>query len=237
MEYVLRTSLHQGTVVRVDLGSGFLCVPGVREYYFSNGQPQAPEIMKATETTSCLARWCCLSNRCMTIELRQGETGQGPLIARFERPWCCPMAPGKCCFQQRMWAYDADGKDLGGVKETTCWRGIPKVMFLIFPPSFSRDVLCVSNACVHAILQTIFLTLVFGPQMDIQTADGTVEYTMKQPTCCCGHMVDRCGLGLGKCLGGWQPPVGFYDASSDTEKGRVTNLVRLMMSGGMYKSS
>ena len=69
--------------------------------------------------------------------------------------------------------------------------------------------------------------------MDIQTADGTVEYVMKQPTCCCGQMVDRCGLGMGKCLGGWQPPVGFFDG--DTEKGRVTNLVRLMSCGVLCK--
>jgi len=130
MEFILRNSLAEGVVVRMLEKGGCMCVPGAREYYFSNGQPQAPEIMKATENSWCCARWCCLNNRCFDIELNMGATGEGPLVAKFSRPLCGAMAPCKCCCLQRMWAYDAKGNELGGAREVCCWQATPQLELL-----------------------------------------------------------------------------------------------------------
>lgn len=129
MEYVLRTSLHHGVVVRNMHVGGCLWMQGINNYYFSNGAPQAPEIMMMKETTGCLIRMLCpcvMKFGCQEWELNLGETGEGALIAKFDRPCCAPPAPMKCCYQQRVNVSDASGKDLGQAKEATCWRGVPK---------------------------------------------------------------------------------------------------------------
>ena len=80
------------------------------------------------------------------------------------------------------------------------------------------------------------------PKLDIIDAAGNHEFELHQPTCCCGQLVDTCGLGVVNYFNpcsNWSPPVMFTEAGmfgSSKELGRITNLhgaFELRMTGQM----
>jgi hypothetical protein len=103
------------------------------------------------EQTSCMNRFVCGGNRPWEMIMSTGGAGGGPLVAKFVRPFKCPAGTCKICCHQEVQVKDANGSDLGLVKEQ-CYYFVP--MFDIKRPDMSVEYrlgppTCLGGTCVN----------------------------------------------------------------------------------------
>eukprot|EP01038_Epipyxis_sp_PR26KG_P010734 gene10734-14418_t len=154
------------------------------EFKISTKERKDHVIYYARESSTCINRICCGTNRPFEINFYEGADKSSPQIGLFNRPLRCPMASCKCCCFQEVEAKSINGEVVGSVKE---------------------QFFC----CV--------------PKFDVMKPDGTVQYVLRQPTCCCGTCVDCCKLGCCSC----KIPFYFYEPGNESkEVGGVTKVWR-----------
>jgi len=99
----------------------FGCTANSEYQLFVQGQHKA----MLYETSSCLVRFFCGGNRWWDTKMVMGtqvgakdeEVANMPTVYNFHRTYACQRGPCKCCCYQQVDVQDANGADLGMIKE------------------------------------------------------------------------------------------------------------------------
>jgi hypothetical protein len=94
------------------------------EFKIATHEQPNNDFFYATENTSCCIRFFCGASRPFEITMHYGQNAQGPLVAKYERPFRCMLGNCKCCCFQTIIATNQNNKNLGAVTEG-CWMCVP----------------------------------------------------------------------------------------------------------------
>jgi len=94
------------------------------EFNIATMENKEDDILYAIEETNCCLRFFC--GRFRPFDMNLHETNRdGPVVARYYRPFRCAHGACKCCCYQEMETRDSEGRPAGSTVET-CYFCVPQ---------------------------------------------------------------------------------------------------------------
>jgi hypothetical protein len=126
------------------------------EFKFSTMENQQNPFLYGLEESGFCIRLVCGPNRPFVMNVSMGSGPGGPLAMVLDRPFRCAPGMCKCCCFQELSVMDAQGTQLGSVKEQW-WICVPKVAILKGQTEDVEYVLsqptCVGGMCVDCMAE------------------------------------------------------------------------------------
>ena len=177
------------------------------EFKISTKEQKDNDILYAIENTSCCLRCCCPSNRPFKITVSQGGKKGGAKIATYDRAWACPVSCCKCCCRQRVYV-------------TSYLHSVHIFSLIELEMAYVRSCREVKNEQGHSLGNITETCWWCVPKFAINRPNGTTEYKIHPPTCCCGTVVNVCAAGCCNC----KVPFDIIDHDKGEKVGRITKV-------------
>ena len=123
------------------------------EFKIATLENPGTQVFYALEESSFCIRLFCKASRPLTMTVYEGENKEGKPVMKLDRPFRMAMGNCKCCCYQEIFALDAEGGKVGGVKEQMYMCPVPR--FDIYDNTgnkfFISQPTCCGGFCVNCM--------------------------------------------------------------------------------------